>query len=338
MECTPLSKDIVPTHLTLATLHRELNTYAMGIPSNRGGGNHGHLALVMPAADYLTLTAAAYNAPVNPGPNPAPGATQPQITENNRLHAAAMAEHKAHRDTETALKSMLIKAVPLPYIEELQDQVLGFATTSTLALLTHLDTNYGTVSFADLTNNLESMNKPWNGDTPIENLWSQITQAKAYAAAHNPITEKDTIMAALTNLQTSGMFSDDLKSWSLKTAAEQASWVGLKKHFNQANNHRLKMQTVAQMGYTAKEANPTTEHNNQENKGQNATPASNQFRDWKYCWSHGMNRSHNSKDCRKPTPGHIKEATINAMKGGNTTICPRRSTLTPAQTNTPTVT
>jgi hypothetical protein len=40
MECTPLSKDVVPTHLTLATLHRELNTHTMGIPSNRGGGNH----------------------------------------------------------------------------------------------------------------------------------------------------------------------------------------------------------------------------------------------------------------------------------------------------------
>jgi hypothetical protein len=67
MECTPLSLNSAPVHLTLATLHRKLNTMAMGDTSNRGGGNHGYLALVMTESDYPLLTNMAFDIPVHPG-------------------------------------------------------------------------------------------------------------------------------------------------------------------------------------------------------------------------------------------------------------------------------
>ena len=146
VDCTPLSKDMAPTHLTLATLHRELNTYAAAIESNTGGGQHGHLALVMSDAAYMAIANQQFHAPVHPGPNPVPGNTQHQIIENNRLHAAALQEHKVYKDTENQLKAMLIKAVPSIYIEELQDPVLGFSTVTTRQLLQHLDDHYGTVT------------------------------------------------------------------------------------------------------------------------------------------------------------------------------------------------
>ena len=101
VECTPLSKEMAPTHLTLATLHRELNTHAASIESARGGGQHGHLALVMNDVAYMAIANQQFIAPVHPGPNPVPGNTQPQIIENNRLHAAALQEHKVYKDTET---------------------------------------------------------------------------------------------------------------------------------------------------------------------------------------------------------------------------------------------
>jgi hypothetical protein len=143
-------------HLTLATLHRELNTVAMGVTSNRGGQNHGHLALVMTAPNYLALTNHAFIIPMHPGPNPQPGATQPQITENNCLHIAAIAEHKTYKDTENNLKQMILKAVPLTYIEELQDQLLCFSQVTPSTILEHLE-HYGTITFKDLALVLENM-------------------------------------------------------------------------------------------------------------------------------------------------------------------------------------
>jgi hypothetical protein len=155
------------------------------------------------------------------------------------------------------------------------------------------------------------MNKPWSGDQPIEDLWTQIATAKAYAATHNPITEADTVMAATDNLQASGLFADDLKTWRNKPIADQ-NWLNLKEHFNQANVNRLTMITVGGAGYTAKE-DP-----NKENKA--AYDELKEFKNWKYCWSHGLNKSHASKHCTAPLKGHCKEATINNTRDGNRII------------------
>jgi hypothetical protein len=310
-ECTKLSAATAPTHSTLAILHKQLNTYAAGITSSRGGGDHGHLALVYSDAKYLALTQVAFIAPVHPGPTPIPGATGPIITENNRLHAAAIAEHKIYKDTQATIKQMILAAVPLTFIGELEDNELGFATVTPQVILQHLDTNYGKVTHADLSKNKSRMNKPWSGDQPIEDLWTQIATAKAYAATHNPISEADTVMAATDNLQNSGLFKDDLKSWRSKPIADQ-NWANLKEHFNQANSDRLQVQTVGGAGYSAK-TEPTKENkaNYDELK---------EFKNWKYCWSHGLNKSHSSKHCGQPLEGHVKEATLNNTHDGNRII------------------
>jgi hypothetical protein len=141
-------------------------------------------------------------------------------------------------------------------------------------------------------------------------LWAQITQAKAYAATHNPITEKDTVIAAITNLQASGLFADDLKNWRNKPLADQ-TWSNLKEHFNQANKNRLQLQTISNAGYTAKE---------EANKDKEKKTTNGEFKDWKYCWSHGLNKSHAGKHCTAPLEGHVKEATLNNPRDGNRII------------------
>ena len=82
----------MPTCATLKILKRELSANAMAIPSTHGGGAHGHLALIMPATDYLTLTGQAFDVPVHPrnAPEHTVGATAAQITEDNRLYKAAI--------------------------------------------------------------------------------------------------------------------------------------------------------------------------------------------------------------------------------------------------------
>jgi hypothetical protein len=318
-ECTPLSKETAPTNLTLSILHRELNNYAMGITSERGGGAHGHLGLVMTAAEYLIIANQAYVHPVHPGVNPLPGLTAPQITENNRIHAAAITEFKTYRETEATLKRMLLQAVPSTYTEELQDHQLGYAKVTTKDILAHLDTTYGTVSFDDLTKNLENLHTPWNGDKPIETLWAQVQHAKAYAASHDPITDKALIMSVITNLTNTGLFGDDLKQWNLKEIADQ-TWPKLKIHFNKANHHRLKTATVASAGYKATEEEKENIKPEQKMTGRNRK---NTPENWMYCWMHGLNRSHTSNTCRYPNEGHKTTATLNNMQQGSNMICPR---------------
>jgi hypothetical protein len=145
-ELTPHA-EVTPTHLTLKTLHCKLNANAAAIRSNHGGGQHGLLSLVVPPATYATFpNTVPFVAPANPGPEPVhpAGATGPAIAEINRSYLARLDEFNTYDSTDKALKKLLIKAIPKTYIDYLSDETLGYATCTTLNLLTHLDTTYGT--------------------------------------------------------------------------------------------------------------------------------------------------------------------------------------------------
>jgi FAD synthase len=194
-----LTKDSRPTHLTLATLHRELNTHAMAQKTSLGGGNHGYLALLLSNADYAQLTPAAFVDPVYPGPNLVhlPTATVAQITETNRAYAAVMVAYNTFHEMENTIKNMLINAVPHTFIQILEDHCFGFSQVQTKAMLQPLDVTYGQVTIKDLANNLEAMNQPWDPATPIEELWTKIHKAKNYAANANAISDTTAVLSAV---------------------------------------------------------------------------------------------------------------------------------------------
>jgi hypothetical protein len=55
-----------PTAEAVHLLRRELSANARMIPTQLAGGRHGHLGLVMPATEYLTLAGEAYHLPEPP--------------------------------------------------------------------------------------------------------------------------------------------------------------------------------------------------------------------------------------------------------------------------------
>jgi hypothetical protein len=151
-KCTPLVKDARPTHLTLATLHRELNFHALKQKTHLGGGRHGCLALLLSPAAYLVLANEAFEEPIHPGSNPThlPGATSAQITEANRAYAVANVQHSTYHTVEQQLKTMLLEAVPSTFVQILEDKQFGYALVSTLKILNHIDTIYREVTTQDL--------------------------------------------------------------------------------------------------------------------------------------------------------------------------------------------
>lgn len=311
-QCTPLTKDARPTHLTLATLHRELNTHAMAQKTSLGGGNHGYLTLLISDIEYARLTPAAFIDPVYPGPNPIhpPGSTAAQITETNRAYAADMVSYNTFHAIENTLKNMLINAVPHTFIQILEDHRFGFSQVRTKAILQHLDATYGQVTIEDLANNLEAMNRPWDPATPIEELWTQIHKARNYAANDNVISDTTAVLSAVQNLTTTGLFTTAFEHWRNKAIADQ-TYANLMIHFNQANLNRLHAKTTGEAGYSVTTAPPTGNKEN-ENGGS--------IKGYHYCWSHGVNRTHQSHTCQNPKEGHIKSATIANMQGGSVYI------------------
>jgi hypothetical protein len=87
------------------------------------------------------------------------------------------------------------------------------------------------------------------------------------------------------------------------------------KHFNIANKARLRTQTTINVGYSVVQPPviPPKDTSAQHKKKE-------ELSGWKYCWTHGVNKSHNGHNCMYPHEKHIKAATINNPKGGSTGI------------------
>jgi hypothetical protein len=319
---TPLAAE-QPTHATLKLLHKELNANAISIPSLRGNGILGHLAITIPANAYIVASGGVeFVPPAHPGAQPVHPAqpTQHQITEINRQFAADLKEFHTFTSVAANLKKQIIQAVPATYINELSDETLGFANVTVLNLLQHLDTNYGTITADDLSINLKHLHREWTGAQPLEDLWQQIRLCRVFAADIDPISEATAIRAALDNLENTGLFTDAIKDWRKRPDLEH-TLANFKADFTKADTERKRHLTSKTAGYhgaalavpssTKPDANVNT-----------ATTNASQY----YCWSHGLgpNPSHTSQTCTKRAPSHCPDATATNMLGGNNTIRRRR--------------
>ena len=98
---------------------------------------------------------------------------------------------RTYDELDKDLKTQVIEATPLCYIDALSHDTLGFANVTCLDLLTHLWSTYGTITQAELDENEVRMKTPWSPPTPVETLFTQLTKARAFATAggdqHNDI-------------------------------------------------------------------------------------------------------------------------------------------------------
>lgn len=84
-----------PTDESLNLLVRELTNAAAGIPTTLGGGNHGHVGMVVDEPEYITFSngAAKFDPPTNPGAYPT------TLDENNAVvREKQVAEHKESKE------------------------------------------------------------------------------------------------------------------------------------------------------------------------------------------------------------------------------------------------
>ena len=163
-----------PMYESLCQAQMQLNANSSSVHSNTRGGCYGHLVLTMPPAEFALLpNIVAFIVLPCPPDHPVhpPNATQPQITEINRLHKATQQIFRTYDELDKDLKTQIIQATPVCYINVLCHRTLGFTTITSLQLLTHLwTTYYGTITQAEHDENVKRMNTPWSPPTPVETL------------------------------------------------------------------------------------------------------------------------------------------------------------------------
>ena len=240
-----------PTYHTLLLAQTELNTNAASIDTTQGTGIHGLLVLTMPPTEFDEMVGFTdaepavqirHPTPINPGPLP-PDSTVAVA----RTHAENQYHHQVHHSTDKALKKILLAAVPDLYISAIKHPRTGYATTTTLNILTHLWSTYGDIKPEDLDSNLLTMSTAWHPTSPIETLYRQIDDGLAFATAgDSPIDDGTAVRITYNLIFATGVFELPCRDWRAKPRNEK-TLANLKTFFQAANNDRSA--TTSSAGY-----------------------------------------------------------------------------------------
>jgi hypothetical protein len=307
-----------PTPEAVRKLRQELYANVRGITTDLGGGQHSHLGLLMPDADYLALPgAAAYilpptrpNIPSYAGEAGANEATAGEHEEWAALYKLQQAEYNdAH-----GLKEQLIVAIPPLYLTTLEDDDLGLALVTPKQILAHLITEHAAIKADDLEANLTTMKAPsWDPSTDLELVFARAHKCRRFAiSGGDPISDPAYIRILLEVFTESGVFTRALEDWRAKDDADHTT-ANLKTHFGKTDKERLRsistlkatLSAHAAIANASKPGPPVPSAGGSDLSG------------WKYCWSHGFSQGgHSSSQCNRPYEGHCKDATLANRMGG----------------------
>jgi hypothetical protein len=241
-----------PTFEDLKVIWRLLNTNAMSISSYEGEGRHRHLGTIMTNEEYFAVAVDVFPAPNNPGPSAAvvAGMTAAIIAETTQLHKEATQVYRTYHNVDQAIKKLIIESFDDSYLNALSDKIVGYANCTSLQLLTHLLTYYAMIAPTELTQIYERLNSPYDPNQPIETLFQQIQDARAFAVAGGqPYGAAMIVNVAYTLVFNTGLFPDACRAWQSRMIAVK-TWAQFKLDFFTAHHEfHLTNQTAHQSGF-----------------------------------------------------------------------------------------
>jgi hypothetical protein len=324
LKFTPLSTTSQPTPKEIDRLKKEATAAAIDFESWRGGGNHGHLHLVINPALYNNFTNGAPpfiipTAPDGNGPLLGGQAGAALIAQRQAQFKQNAEDFKKYNMVKQALKRALLTAVPEIYIKPLSHRFVAYANVTPLQILEHLETHYGTITRADLDENEKDMKTQWNPHThPVAHLWTQIKQAQDFAPATDAILEPAALRSAINNVKNTKEFDDDVKKFEARPANQQTLanfTTDIQTAYNLWERTKLKS-TTQDAGYHGANSAATTTGTTKGTSDKDYTLCDH------YCWTHGLgyDPAHTSATCKFKATGHKDEATRHNKLGGNTNI------------------
>ena len=220
-----------PDYEAINQLIQMLYGNAATLPTTLGGGQHGHVGILMKDTLYHTLSATPYVTPIDPGasaqniPAAASVALRQQLRDE---HVEQQRIYQNHINMDDALKTQLIDAVDEPYISELRNKYTGFMGITTRDMVDHLLDRYGKITPADLKDNERRMNEPLDGSQPIDIFFKRIDNAVQYADDGNtPYTPQQILQTVFHAVNATGMYKDACKEWRKKPVASK-TWTTFK--------------------------------------------------------------------------------------------------------------
>jgi hypothetical protein len=148
-----------PTFEDIAIARQHLNQNCMNIQSYDGGGNHGHLGLVMTQVEYIMQTpgvAANICPPTSTATATIPADATPVAAHNLVLaHAEEMRAYILANNVDKACCKSILDAFDDKFLAARADPVVRYANETAITLITHLKECYAFISPIELVANYE---------------------------------------------------------------------------------------------------------------------------------------------------------------------------------------
>lgn len=322
-----------PTNSSLQTLQQELYQNARAITSTAGGGALGHLALIMPPAEYLLRPGAiAFVIPVSPGILEAPprGADPATIAELKRVYNNNLRIFDTYQTVRSALQNQICSAVEPTYLQALKDVDFAFSDVEPHTMLTHLKTTYGVLTGTEIEQNRARLSESWDTSSPIETLWARITEIRRIADnANQAIGDMAVIALVLPMFERTGLFLHSVNAWN-GMDRDDHTYARFKTHFTRANEIRMTALTTADLRFADANAATYVSTANTIVTPPRTTAGATVVRTdtdsisvagnrMYYCWSHGLGPSekHTGFTCKNRKQGHVETATTHRRQGGS---------------------
>ena len=250
-----------PTYFHLKELKNELKTNATSVTTDLGGGDHGHLGLILTPAEYAAISAHAYVRPVHPGVLVIPpGTAQHEVTRLREEHKEQIRLFRETVDVEKALIKQLVAAIEPKYIKNLRNTDSNAINIPLHDVFTHLFTRYGNVN-ADTLMEIEEKVKTmeYNLVEPLVTVFNEIEElTRLGAAANNPFSDMQQVQLGLRIIKSTNDFEQGIQTWYGRPAAEH-TWQNFKTHFEEARELLRKIRGVDMQNSTFQHANIVAE-------------------------------------------------------------------------------
>ena len=226
-----------PDYETLYQTIVDLRTNAISVHSNLGGGNHGHLGLLMSPAQYAVESQVPFIRPTHPGALNIPVATARHLADQmEREYKENLRVFHEVRGVEKALTQQVVSALESKYLLSFKNRQTGQFNGNLLQILQHLQTTYGQISPAQLSAfEKEVIDLHYDPTTPIDIVFQKIEDLMMYGDfAQCPFTAEQAIQRAYNIVNATGLYKDYIKTWSRRPRADK-TWPNFKDHFRTAH-------------------------------------------------------------------------------------------------------
>ena len=240
-----------PTDRTLTQLRRELTKIAASVPTNLGGGKHGHVGIVIPDAKYVLVSdgGVSFTVPAHPGHYPASASDDPKIrAKEEAQHKGKLREFAECAGVLQVVKDFIVEAVDEEWLAEIEDELMGFEAKTPIEMLEHLEKRGGTLDFIDTTEIKGERDAPWDGNEHVVTYFNRIEQAVKQLERAKIVTDKQELLnQALYTFKESGELEQGLVNWTA-LAEPDKTWDKCKEHFSKEYSDRRRHALVEAKG------------------------------------------------------------------------------------------